>query len=50
MGLDIGLQIAINLITLGAFYGATKVEINWIKQTLIRHEDKIDAYLGIKKK
>lgn len=36
--LNIIVQVATQLIALGAFYGAVKVEIEWIKKTLERLE------------
>lgn len=36
------IQGLIGLVTLGAFYGATLVEIRWIKETLVKHDKKLD--------
>lgn len=37
--LPFAMQLATNLVTVGAFYGAVKVEIEWIKKTLERLEE-----------
>lgn len=42
---DIIIHLGVNLIALGAFYGATKVELRWIKEILEKHEKKIDKIL-----
>ena len=34
--------IAIDLIAVGAFYGAVKVEIQWIKRTLEKLENQLE--------
>lgn len=36
------LQLGINLVVLGSFYGATIVEIRWIKRMLDKHDKKLD--------
>ena len=40
MSLDINtiLSLCSSFVAIGAFYGAIKIEINWIKKTLERHE------------
>lgn len=35
--------IVVNLITLGAFYGAVKTEIAWIKKSIEKLENKLEG-------
>jgi hypothetical protein len=39
LSLDLLTAIGVNLVAIGGFYGAIKVEISWIKKTLERLED-----------
>jgi hypothetical protein len=40
------LQLVVNGVILGAFYGATKVELRFINKILDAHGKKIDKILG----